>query len=308
MDPEERAGLHHSAVFVDSEDGLCRLMAESARDALASSEGVVITADEARRQRIMSLMGEGAGEIRFTDATARYTSPRSAMHGLVTVVAEQLRAGHARIRSIGEVRPGTDRHSEWIRYEAAINEVLAEYPLTGVCVYDTQLLSHQTRRAVEETHRYVGGTSPWGKSEHFRDPRQIMAGSLVRQIHPDREPDLLLSDVSELRPVRATAAGLAPPGRSDDSALVVHELVAMALTSTAAAPQVRIWSEPDLLAVQILSSDGFDDPFAGLRPAQPGDGNAAFWIAGQLADDLTVARIGPLWAVTVVFDGRRAVR
>lgn len=298
MSQGQDVGFIHSAVFVDSEEELCRSMAESAFEGLELSEEVIITADRDRRRRIASLLGDRTHQVRFDEADSRYSTPRSAMHGLVKMLGDRRR----RVRSIGEVRPGKDRHSEWIRYEAALNEVLTGRPVTGVCFYDTRLLSDHTRASMEETHPCRGAISPWEGSDAFRPPQDVVTDFPPRRIHPRREPDLLLTDVSELRPVRAAAADMAPPSRADDAALVVHELTAMALADASVVPEIRMWSEPDRVAVQIISaSDSFADPFAGLRPARPHGNNVALWIAGQLADDFAVARTGPVSEATVVF-------
>lgn len=275
-------------------------MAGSAKEGVDRSESVLVTVSEGREPQIRSLLGTAADSVHFQPADNRYARPWTVMYGLVTFLTEQLRAGHARVRAIGAASIGPEELPEWIRFEASVNEVLARAPLTGVCLYDRRVFTDRDRPSVEWTHPRLGSPETGTASENYLEPHQVLEHLPAKNLVPGRQPDLILHHVAEARPVRITAAALAPPGRDADVAMVVHELTALALKTGLGSPQVRIWRQPHNLVVRVIGSPVFEDPFAGWRPPQA-DGNPALWIARQLADDFSVDLSGPVPAATVVF-------
>lgn len=274
-------------------------MAGSAKEGVDRSESVLVTVTEGPERQIRSLLGTAADSVHFEPADNRYARPATAMYGLVNFLTEQLRSGHARIRSIGAVTFSPEELPEWIRYEASVNEVLAEAPLTGVCFYDRRLLPDRHRSTLEQTHPRLG-TKAATASPDYLEPHRVLEHLPARNLAPGRQPDITLHHVGEARPVRTTAADLAPAGRGGDVAMAVHELTALALETGTGSPQVRMWREPHGLVVQVSGSPAFEDPFAGWRPPQE-KGNPALWITRQLADDFSVDVSGPIPSATVVF-------
>lgn len=275
------------------------MIAESAKEGVERSESVLVTVSERREPQIRSLLGTAADSVHFEPTDDRYARPSTAMYGLVTFLTEQLRSGHVRIRAIGAASIGPEELPEWIRYEASVNEVLARAPLTGVCFYDRRVFTERLRPTVEWTHPRLG-TKAGTASENYLEPHQVLEDLPAKNLVPGHQPDLILHHVAEARPVRIAAADLAPPGRDADVAMVVHELTSLALKTGPGSPQVRMWRQPRSLVVRVMGSPVFEDPFAGWRPPQA-DGNAALWIARQLADDFSVDVSGPVPAATVVF-------
>lgn len=269
-------------------------MAESAREGFALSESLLVAADPATRRGIESHLGTASRAVRFVDSGSLYTSPPTAVLGLLDLLSTE--GSRSRLRVLATAHLDPKMHSEWVRYEAGVNEIFAGEPLTGVCFYDTRRLPQEIVRGMEQAHH--GVVPPASSSSGYLDPRLVSETLPARMLHPGRHPDIVLDEVSEARPVRNTAADLAASGRAPEVAMVVHELTTLALTSNPGLLQVRIWREPGRLVAQLVGSEAFADPFAGLRPPED-EATAALWIASHLADDFAADPSGP--SVTVAF-------
>lgn len=291
-------GLRHSAVFFSSDEERRQAMVESIADGLNRSESVLAAIHPSDQKAVAELLGPAARAVEFADARDTYRDPSSAMRDLGAVLAG--RPSGERVRIVGCARPTVDSYPEWIRCEAAINEIFPDTAATGVCFHDHRTVAGDLRRLIEETHPYLGPTGASSPSPHYSPPRAVAASLPVRTLHPDRAPDFWCPVHSEIRPIRIVGRQLAPPGRSEDVAMVVHELVALTRLAEATSPEVRFWRDPAGLVVQVAGSRVFDDPFAGLRPPERG-GGLALWMAGQLADALAVEHSAPVPALTVAF-------
>ena len=205
---------------------------------------------------------------------------------------------------VGEVDFGaTDRDwLEWQRYEAVLNDALADWPLWGLCLFDTRRLPEPRagrppcRRT--RTSRLPGGPAP--QSARSSSPADYLRSLPV----PDEplestEPVLAVTDVDDFAALRhAVARALAPPARrgpdlAEDFLLAVDEMTSNAIRHGAPPVSLRLWTADDRVVCTIEDGGpGWDDPFAGYGPAHGEDlsrGGMGLWLARQLCDHVDIA-------------------
>lgn len=294
-------GMRHVVHFTDDDETSADQATAAVLEGLAHDETLLVAANRHMQERLRSRVGDALDETILVDAEDLYRGPATAMQGLTDHLLEELRNGMTRGRAIALPCIEPETHWDWIRYEAAVNELFADFPVTGICFYEAPSLSDEVRLALEEAHPELG--CPADRSAPSQPPRAVADRIPVRRLHPLRPPDLLFRDVTEARPVREVGTEVAPGSRAADCAMVVHELTSVAIRSGEPRPDVSLWWSPGELVVRVTGSRAFRDPFAGLRPPQLG-GDAGLWIAGQLADDFSVEPSGLEPAITVRFRHR----
>lgn len=105
--------------------------------------------------------------------------------------------GSSRLRVLAEVASPADpraQHEE-MRVESVANRIMAELPVTALCVYDARRLPGELVASARETHPYLVDGASWTASPALRDP-----DSFVRALPVPREP---LEDTPPLIAVEA---------------------------------------------------------------------------------------------------------
>jgi anti-sigma regulatory factor (Ser/Thr protein kinase) len=209
-------------------------------------------------------------------------------------------AGIGRVRVVGEVDFGPTERDwlEWQRYEAVVNEALAEWPLWGLCVFDTQRLPDPVLESALRTHTGLHTAEGRGPNLDYVEPEKYLRSLPVLSEPLEETPPQLsapsVSDYVGLR--RAVSAELAdvsaPADLLDDFLLAVDEMTSNALRHGRPPVGLRLWAADDRVVCTISDhGPGFDDPFAGYGPAHGEDlsrGGMGLWIARQLCDHVDV--------------------
>jgi anti-sigma regulatory factor (Ser/Thr protein kinase) len=229
-------------------------------------------------------------------------------------VADERSAGGARrVRVIGEVDFGSTERDwlEWMRYESVINKALADWPLWGLCVFDTQTLPDPVLDSALRTHTTV--VTPAGRSPNpsFVPPAEYLT-RLPVPVEPleASPPRLWARDVADYIGLRhAVAAELAtvdaPRDLIEDYLLAVDEMTSNAVRHGKPPVSLRLWVGDDRIVCSIDDrGDGLTDPFAGYGPAHGEDlsrGGMGLWLARQLCDhvDLSTSDEGARVRLTV---------
>jgi anti-sigma regulatory factor (Ser/Thr protein kinase) len=281
------AAFEHTVVFYDEPADLARTLAPLVREGLDHGDAVLVCLDAPRWAALAGLLGPAtAARVTYQAADVRYARPTTALSTLLRFVEGAVRDGAPAVWSIGEVAFGGDLpDADWVRYEAAVNDVLAHLPLRAVCAYDRTALSADLLEAARLTHPVPGASPaddahpPIAPAARAIDP----AGPLLVELHPV----LLAADARHA--VSAAVAGRLSSEREGDLEVVISELVSNGLRHGAQPVTLRVWADDRALTIEVTDAGGgLVDPFPELRPPTPDPGGLGIWLVGQLTDRLVI--------------------
>jgi anti-sigma regulatory factor (Ser/Thr protein kinase) len=292
-------GHFHEAGFYGSDDEFAALIVPFVEDGIAAGEPVIIGYDE-RKSRLLRSWLSDPSAVEFTADTSLYATPARAIAGYRQLFERHVARGAGQIRITGEVpHPGNGgRYDGWDRYEWAVNTVWQDFPVWGLCLYDTSTAPRAVLDAAERTHPRL--LSPAGQ----RQVNDRYQDTLLFENQPPA-PDPLeagppLVELTDLPAdeVRSLVAEIGR-GRVDVSTLIdlvtgTSEAVSNALHHGVPPTTVRIWATPDRIVVSVHDrGTGPGDPLAGLVPASHGlaKPGLGLWVLHQL--DLDVALVHP---------------
>lgn len=284
--PEWSDDFEHVAVFYDGLDELVALLVDDVAAAVERGERIFLCVEREAWVAIAEQLGERATEVTYLADDVRYSKPAEAMRAVHQFTHDALDAGASAVRSIGVIPLDGDHDADWIRYEAAVNEVFADLPFTGVCLYDTSTLSSEVAQFAAAAHRSVVD----GGRRHARSADAIEHPDVPPLEPPAREPDVsaeVESSSLARRAVRELLDGVVPDECLADVLLVVSELVTNGGLHGEQPIEIAVWLRPghDVFVAVSDRGPGIDDPFFDLRPpAADSVGGAGLWIVGQLAD------------------------
>ena len=294
--------FEHLALFHDGQDELIDLLAPRVTDAVHNGDAVLVCASDALWSRLESTLGSTASELQFVPDDVRYAQPTVAMRMLHDFARDRTAAGHGAVMSIGSIPFADDpiANEDWIRYEAAIEEVLGHLPVQGLCTYDTVTTPSALLDEARLTH-------PVAVDAAGRHDRASSCCPPRLPIQVPHEPPAVAAAVASARDARdrITAAFEASldPTALDTLRVVASELVTNAATHGRAPVVLSAWRVPEQDASLIDVSDGgpgIDDPFFELRPPSGRPSGVGLWIVGQLAQRVTSARVGDEHHVTAL--------
>lgn len=309
-------GYVHETAFYGSDDDLLAVTVPFLEGGLAAGEATVVAFDHHNADLVRRAMPH-ATDLIYLAGRDQYLRPAVTIARYRQVFKDLVDGGAGRIRIVGDVpHPGVGVPWEaWGRYEAAANHAFVEFPLWGLCPYDTRTAPDHVLDEVRRTHPFVGTTDG---AHHlnggYEDPVLFMSG---REVPP---PDVLEQRppaVSLLAPTAAEArhavADLALRSFLDSATIEnlvvsVSETVANAVLHGVPPVDVRAWAVPDRMLVTVSDrGPGPLDPFAGLLPGRgsgDGRGGLGMWISNQLCDEVTLVREPDRFTVRLVA-GRR---
>lgn len=290
--------FHHVAALYERPEDIAAELAHEVAADLHAGAAVLVGASAPVTTALLARLGPLAARVHVTPAEVRYRRPVGAMDHVWSFARRRLSAGAAYVHSIGEI-DFTREHldGEWHWYESAVNEVLADLPLKGTCLYDGASLPSATIDGACATHptlRVDGCERGSRRYDEARVPAPVMTERPVRA--PDRR--LVAASPHEARHAVRHAPGV-PAELAERGALVISELVTNALLHGGGPAGVSIWVERDRLVVEVVDDGpGLDDPFATLRPPDLPRRGAGLWICHHESDRLDV-RSGPDGGTTV---------
>ena len=305
----------HDALLYDSPDHLVEVAAPFLLEGLAAGEAAVIATSVATAD----LLREAVGSLPGVHVLDRGDVYRARTPAAITTFRklgeERAAAGARRGRVVGEVDFGPSERDwpEWQRYEAVVNEALADWPLWGLCVFDTQRLPEPLLESALRTHSHVATSRGRQDNPLFTEPADYLRALPVPaeplEATPPRLQASRVADFIGLR--HAVAAELAVVPAADDLVqdflLAVDEMTSNALRHGGHPVDLRLWIGADRIVCTISDSGtGWDDPFAGYGPAHGEDlsrGGMGLWLARQLCDhvDITSGPDGALVRLTLRF-------
>ena len=288
-------------MFHDGPDELAELLAPCVVEAVSDGDGVLACAPEPAWRRLEARLGAAASEVQFIPDEVRYARPAVAMRMLHEFARDRIDAGAGAAMSIGAIPFADDpiANEDWIRYEAAIEDVLGHLPLRGVCTYDLAT----TPGALLEGARHTHSTALDAAGRHRLGPGSCPTRSPIDL--PDETP-ALRTTVTSARDAReliteTLGADLDREAR-DTLRIIVSELVTNAIRHGLDPVVLSAWPVAPSSSIVDVSDcgPGIADPFFELRPPPRRPGGAGLWLVGQFAQRVTSTRLGGSHHVTAL--------
>jgi len=291
-----QVGHFHEAGFYSSDAEFRALIVPFAEEGIAAGEPVIIGYDDRKNALIRSWLTD-LSAVTFPADSGVYATPTRAIAAYRRLFELHVAQGAGQIRITGEL-PNLGNggmFDGWDRYEAAVNTVWQDFPVWGLCLYDTATAAPVVRDVVERTHpRIVSPSGVRRASDRFQVVADFEALPPVPDPLEETSPMIELVDRSAAEARRALAQigrGQVTDTILDDLLLGVSEAVSNALIHGRPPATVRIWAAPDRIVVSVHDQGrGPADPLAGLVPAA---GNAAtlglgLWLIHQLDIDVAL--------------------
>jgi anti-sigma regulatory factor (Ser/Thr protein kinase) len=320
-------GYFHEALCYSSDEELAAVAVPFLLDGVAAGEPAMVFADEPATKLIkaelsraglsraglsraglskaepgLAGLGSGASGVEFAVGDGRPGRPAAAIRSFRELLGARVAAGAGQIRIVGELSClGRDPTWQWwSRYESVINHAYDDFPLWGLCAYDTRRTPEPVLADVARTHPRLA--TPDGRHEAnnaYVEPRSF------RPRPGPADPLEAGAPLSELRDptpgrarqaVHAAADGLLPAEEVDDLVVGVSEVVTNALRHGLPPVVVRLWAGAGRVVVTVTDAGtGPADPVAGLLPVHSADdraGGRGLWITFQACDYVSLESTG----------------
>ena len=290
----DHTGYFHETAFYGSDDEFVAIVGPFLRDGVAAGEPTIVACAPANTALLREAVD--CTGVRFLAGSGRYVRPGPTIHAYRSMFGDLVAAGADQIRVVGDVpHPGVgmDWHG-WARYEAAINIAYDEFPLWGLCPYDTRTAPASVLDDVACTHPHVASASGHHHSDRYLDPASFLDARSPPPVDPVEltEPHTIVLDPDP----RSARAALHEAGvervlgvtGAANLALATSEAVTNALVHGRPPTTLRLWVSDDRVITTVTDrGPGPSDPFVGLVPAptdQPG--GRGLWIANQVCSDV----------------------
>ncbi|SEP25580.1 sensor histidine kinase [Trujillonella endophytica] len=297
--PAADAGHGHAALLYADPAGMLAATTPFLQAGLDAGDLTVLALRPEMAELVGGALGERVGavesDVRLCLLGARAPDAFTAVR---RAVERSAATGNGRLRVVGEPglgRPDVDAR-EAVRFEAAVNSVLAGAPVWALCLYDRQLLDETQVAQVVATHPQLAVGDALLDNPRFREPASVIRSLPVPRDPLERTPPVLAVDgatvLAELRSRLRVAlvAAVADRALHEDLLLAVSEVAANAFRHGSPPVSARLWGDGRRLVCTITDSGrGFDDPLAGFRPAHGEDlgrGGMGLWLARKLWDSV----------------------
>ena len=290
------AGHFHEAGFYGSDAEFRALIMPFVQEGIAAGEPVIIGYDDRKNALVRSWLTDPAA-VTFLADSGLYATPARAIATYRELFEDHVAAGAGQIRIAGDVpHPGNGGSFEgWDRYEAAVNTVWQDFPVWGLCLYDTATAPAAVLDAAERTHpRIVSPSGGHRANGRFQQAGDFAALPPATDPLEQTTPMIELAGSSPAQARRALAQigrGRVPDTILDDMLLGVSEAVTNALLHGRPPATVRIWTAQDRIVTTVHDhGHGPADPLAGLTPAasSPATPGLGLWLIHQLDIDVAL--------------------
>ncbi|GAA0552034.1 hypothetical protein GCM10010172_38040 [Paractinoplanes ferrugineus] len=292
-------GYYHEAACYESDEELLAVAVPFLTGGVEAGEPTVVALGERTTDLVRSALPAGL-DVTFLTGGSVYARPAAAIRSYRKLLADLVAGGASQIRIIGELSPvdlGVT-WDWWARYESAINHAYDEFPLWGMCAYDTADIPADALADVLRTHpRTAMPDGSHMPNEAYTEPGHFLAEPRPPIVDPVQhtEPlaDLIEPSLADARwVVRAADRGHLPPDDIDDLLVAVSEAVANAYKHGRGPVRMRLWCGPDRIVASVTDAGaGPKDPFVGLLPAGDGaNGGLGLWITHQSCNHVAMHR------------------
>lgn len=291
------AGHFHEAGFYSSDAEFRALIVPFAEEGIAAGEPVIIGYDGRKSALLRSWLTDPSA-VEFIADNSLYATPARAIATYQRLFEFHSAMGAGQIRIAGDVpHPGNGgRFEGWDRYECAVNTVWQEFPVWGLCLYDTATAPAAVIDAVERTHPRI--VSPSGQrypSGRYQDVSRFRGLAAAPDPLEQSTPLVELTNSSPADARHALARlgrGRLPDAVLEDLVTGTSEAVTNALLYGGRPATVRIWATSNRVMVHVHDTGpGPADPLAGLIPptGSAEDGELGLWLTHQLDIDVALS-------------------
>jgi anti-sigma regulatory factor (Ser/Thr protein kinase) len=289
-------GHFHEAGFFGSDIEFRALIVPFAEEGIAAGEPVIIGYDNRKNALVRSWLTDPSA-VTFLADKSLYATPSRAIATYRRLIEFHAAMGAGQIRITGELpHPGNGgSFAGWDRYEAAVNTVWDDFPVWGLCLYDTATAPAAVLDVAERTHpRIVSPSGVHRANDRFQDAAALERLSFAPDPLEQTRPMIEQVDRSAAEARQALAQigrGRVADAILDDLAIGVTVAVSNALAHGRGPVTARFWAAPDRIVITVHDQGrGPADPLAGLVPtpsgsAQPGLG---LWLIHQLDIDVAL--------------------
>lgn len=296
--PAPSDGLVHAVGFYGTDEEFLRTFVPFCEAGLAGGEATVVRVAGHKATLLQSVLSDPDGVV-FLPHDDQYRHPAGALTSTLDLCDRHTAGGSRPVRLLGELPTlsGLSRDT-WIRYEAAVNQVLAGLPVRALCACDTRVTTDVVQAALVQTHHLVVG--PDGRDEpnaRYEDAEAFMTSrrAVVDPLE-DARPHVELVDPTPLETRQAIAALARDmqlgPGATGDLLIGVNEVLTNAIVHGRGPVIVRSWGTRGRVVAAIRDAgEGPEDPFAGLLPLAPGvrEDGLGLWITHQLCAETSLS-------------------
>jgi anti-sigma regulatory factor (Ser/Thr protein kinase) len=287
----------HAVGFYDSAETFVQAVAPFCQIGLDAGQPTLVRLPAPKADLLRAAVGT-PDDVVYLPHDDQYATPAGAMAAVLDMV-EELDTSTS-MRLIGELPAmrGLSRDA-WVRYEAAVNRVLAHAPIDALCPADTRVLPPSVcAEWLRCHHAVVDGDGVLRPNDQYQPPELFGTdrAEVVRDEVEDTAPDVRLVDPTASA-ARETMGTLAASAQLDGSArdnllLAVSEAVSNAILHGARPVTLRAWQRPGRVVAAVHDTGpGPADPFAGLLPVPPGEkvGGLGLWITHQLCPETSLS-------------------
>ncbi|MGC0273385.1 anti-sigma factor RsbA family regulatory protein [Pseudactinotalea sp. Z1739] len=288
----------HQAAIYESRTEFLQMVVPFVRAGFDAGEPTLVTLGHQRAEWLRTALGPAAAHANFLDGDAEYRRPSSTIETHLEHLTGLTRGHAGRIRVVGQVpTPAIENTwSWWARYEAAVNRLFADFPVSHLCTYDANVAGRDVLDDVRRTHPWLAATGARRRpSPTFEPPEEFFA-----RHSPAADPlesATPLADVTD--PSRSGARALArEAGRRSGCEwrkvmaleIAVNEAVTNAFEHGTPPVRLRVWWAPGRAVATVTDTGpGPDDPLVGLvRTSDSTTGGLGLWLAHESCDYVAI--------------------
>ncbi|MFJ5986731.1 anti-sigma factor RsbA family regulatory protein [Lentzea sp. NPDC092896] len=302
-------GFFHETAFYGSDDDFLAHAVPFLENGLRAGEPSIVACAEQNTALLRGALGRDAA-VTYMPGADQYARPSEAIANYRSLFAEHTASGAQQMRVVGDVpHPGMGAPWDWwARYEAAVNLAYAEFPVWGLCPYDTRTTPAEVLADVVRTHPNIS-TTPGAHDKNPGYREGLAASTQVPDVLERRSPLVELVDPSARGVREAVGAAIDAMGLSEDDAhdvvYAASEIVTNGLTHGIAPVRFRLWSDHARVVVTVTDQGpGPSDPLAGLMPtAETLSAGLGLWILHRTCDYVSMGRDEDGFTVRVSIGG-----
>jgi anti-sigma regulatory factor (Ser/Thr protein kinase) len=295
--PPGRGELAHAAAAVGSDVELLEVAVPFLDAGLTAGDLVALACSPQTVALVCAELGDRAGSV-ISDPGITLLGSRApdALTVCRRYLEHAMAAGSGKLRVLSEVDFGS-APSDWRegqRFESVFNRLMADAPVSAVCLYDSRRLPDAVLTSAAATHPELVHGTAWSGNPRFQDPgTYVPALPLPREPVENGAPVFDVVDAPTLvglrRQLGAVLAARVPDrDQQEDLHLGASEIAANAFRHGVRPVSAQVWADGDRV-ICVISDRGtsYADPFSGFAPAHGLDlshGGMGLWLARKLWD------------------------
>ena len=289
-------GYYHETAYYGSDDDFLKIAVPFVEGGLRAGQPTMIACAEKNTALLRDAFSR-TDSITYLPGADQYARPADAIARYRDLFGEHARAGATQIHVIGDVpHPGFGVPWDWWgRYENAVNQAFAEFPLWGLCPYDTRITPAQVLADVARTHEYIATAS----GDHLPNPDFGNGMPLSAPVPDALETTAPLVELVDATPAavreavgRAISAVRLTEDNEHDVVYAASEIVTNGLTHGVMPVRFRLWADESRVVVTVTDrGPGPADPLTGLMPTTATkSAGLGLWILHRTCDYVSMGR------------------